>query len=87
MYNINRDTYTCDFCGFEEGWEDSDDIHGTMWICENEPDCGHKHFCTKCFVDRFGSEAYGRMIRTSDHVLCPDCYAKHISSSDSLKNL
>lgn len=62
-------------CGFEEYWEESDDIHGTMWECE----CCDTHFCTKCFIDRFGSEAYGRMIQMSDRVLCPDCYAKSIS--------
>lgn len=28
MYHMEKDTYECDFCGFEQKWNDSDDVHG-----------------------------------------------------------
>lgn len=43
-YNNDRDTYSCDICGFESEWEVNDDVHGELWSCEK---CG-KIFCTKC---------------------------------------
>ena len=39
MYNIETDNYQCDFCGFEEKWDGTDEIHGDMFGCEK---CG-KH--------------------------------------------
>ena len=50
MYDIKTDNYQCDFCGFEEKWDDTDEIHGDMFGCE---ECG-KTFCAKCFKDKFG---------------------------------
>jgi len=67
-----RETNICHLCGFEAPWETSDDIHGPIWVCEY---CGEE-FCTKCFVDRYGRDAYDHMVKDSDMVLCPDCYEK-----------
>ena len=33
MYHEKTDTYSCDICGFEMGWEDHDDEHGDLWSC------------------------------------------------------
>lgn len=72
VYNNDRDTYSCDICGFESEWEVNDDVHGELWSCEK---CG-KIFCTKCFTDRFGSDEYLEMINNADQVHCPDCWEK-----------
>lgn len=32
-YNNDRDTYSCDICGFESKWEAKDDAHGELWSC------------------------------------------------------
>ena len=53
-YSIKNDSYTCDFCNFEMGWEQKDDVHGEMWGCEK---CGD-NFCSKCFIDRYGKNEY-----------------------------
>lgn len=66
MYNIDKNTYSCDVCGFEEAWDAHDDIHGDLWECE----CCGAHFCTACFVKEVGREAFDRMMRESDRVLC-----------------
>ena len=34
MYNIEADTYTCDFCGFEMEWDATAEKHGELWGCE-----------------------------------------------------
>lgn len=34
-YSIKNDSYTCDFCNFEMGWEQKDDVHGEMWGARN----------------------------------------------------
>ena len=70
MYNILRDTYTCDLCGFEMEWDASDLVHGEMWGCEK---CGDT-FCSKCFINRHGRKEYMEMMQGSDLVYCPDCY-------------
>lgn len=73
MYNTEKDTYTCDACGFEMTWDGSDDIHGEIWGCEECGDC----FCSKCFIDRYGREEYMRMMQDSDIIYCPICWEKH----------
>ena len=70
MYNMNRDTYTCDFCGIEMNWENTDDVHGDLWECEV---CGNT-FCSKCFIDREGYKAYMNMMQSWDKICCPVCY-------------
>lgn len=78
MYNTAEDTYSCDICGFEQKWDASDDIHGTMWGCEGCGDC----FCSKCFIDKFGHEEYMRMMQNSDLIYCPSCWEKHRKEID-----
>ena len=55
LYNMSRDTYTCDICGLEEKWDAHDDRRGDLWECDY---CG-KHFCTACFVGEAGIDAGG----------------------------
>lgn len=71
-YNMNKDAYSCDFCDFEMGWGSTNNVHGNMWECEV---CGH-HFCSKCFVDRFGQKDFDQMVREEDRLHCPDCWQK-----------
>ena len=73
MYNLSRDTYTCDFCNLEMRFDEHDDVHGDLWGCE---EC-EAIWCTKCFVDRFGRDAFDKMIRENDRIYCPTCYEKH----------
>lgn len=73
MYNMESDTYSCDICDFEMGWDDSDEIHGEMWGCEK---CGIS-FCTACFIKARGAEAYSRMMQDCNLVMCPECYSKY----------
>lgn len=72
-YKKETDTYTCDFCGFENGWEDYDEHHGELWGCEK---CG-KTFCTQCFMDKFGGKEYMNMMQNATEVHCPECWEKH----------
>lgn len=81
MDNYENEKYTCDFCGFSEGWEDSDDVHGTMWGCEV---CG-RPFCRKCFVDEFGFDQYMDMVNSGEYIRCPDCQAK--ANKDVVKKI
>lgn len=75
MYGTKRNTHICDLCGCELDWDGGDYIHGTMWGCER---CGID-FCSKCFIDRRGREAFEDMLQNGDKVLCPDCYRKEES--------
>ena len=34
MFDMSKDTYTCDFCGFEMQWDGHDEVHGEVWGCE-----------------------------------------------------
>ena len=80
MYLMSTDTYVCDICGFEGKFDTDNDIHGELWGCER---CGDT-FCSKCFIDRMGEEDYWKMMRGSDLIMCPICYAKekkNVSSS------
>lgn len=70
MYHVGKELYTCDFCGIALKWDETDDQNGDMWGCER---CGAE-FCTKCFVDRHGRQAFDMMLRDHDLVLCPDCW-------------
>lgn len=72
MYLLNRDAYVCDECSAEMKWDETDTTHGTMWECEK---CG-RNFCSKCFVDRCGEQAFTCMLKKSDIVLCHDCFTK-----------
>ena len=72
MYLMSTDTYVCDICGFEGKFDTDNDIHGELWGCER---CGDT-FCSKCFIDRMGEEDYWKMMRDSDLIMCPICYAK-----------
>lgn len=75
MYNAEKDTYVCDFCGFETSWESRDELHGEIWFCEKFK-C-EKCFCSKCFIDKFGKEVYFDMMQNSPIILCPDCYEEN----------
>lgn len=74
-YSMEKDTYTCDFCGMELKWNETDERRGTMWGCEK---C-EKHFCSACFQEMFGFPKYQAMMQNSPLVLCPNCYAKEES--------
>lgn len=71
-YNSKTDRYSCDTCGFENKWDDTDDENGELWGCEK---CGNT-FCSKCFIDRYGRQEYMDMMQNSSHVYCPDCLEK-----------
>lgn len=85
MYLMSTDTYVCDICGFEGKFDTDNDIHGELWGCER---CGDT-FCSKCFIDRMGEEDYWKMMRDSDLIMCPICYAKEKKnvSSNTRPNL
>ena len=34
MFDMSKDTYTCDFCEFEMQWDGHDEVHGEVWGCE-----------------------------------------------------
>lgn len=79
MYIMDTDLYECDFCGFQSKFDASDDDHGSMWECE---DCG-KHFCEKCFIDRWGRKAWDTMLHAgligsfeTSRIMCPSCYGE-----------
>lgn len=63
----------CNICGFMLPWDSRDDIHGTMWYCE---ECGEL-FCTKCFIDIHGIKRFATMMTFSDTIYCPECYDKY----------
>lgn len=77
MYNMNDDSYTCDFCDFTEGWDQTDDVHGDMWGCEV---CGAT-FCSKCLKDLVGEKEYYRLMQEEALIRCPDCVTKGIKTS------
>ena len=76
MFDMSKDTYTCDFCEFEMQWDGHDEVHGEVWGCEK---CGQV-FCSKCFIDRYGFASYMEMMQVFDLILCPDCYEKEKES-------
>lgn len=51
-------------------WDYSHETHGNMWGCEK---C-QTHFCSKCFIDRHGADAFRRMMQDCDKILCPSCW-------------
>jgi len=69
---MEKDTYTCDICGFEGKWDIHDDHRGYLWGCE---DC-LTHFCTACFVKALGQTEWHRMLGEMSEVYCPSCYGK-----------
>lgn len=81
MYSMARDIYSCDLCGFEETWDGSDDVHGSLWECE---ECG-AIFCEKCFTDRRGRKAWDTMLHAgligsfeTSKIMCPECYGEFL---------
>ena len=72
MYNIEKGNYTCDICGFEMKWDESDDIYREVWSCEV---CG-EIFCSKCFKDAHGDNKYYEMMRSGEYIRCPQCFEK-----------
>ena len=72
MYSMKTGHYTCDFCDFEMEWDGHDDIHGEMWGCEK---CGDT-FCSKCFINKHGHDAYVDMMQGADCIMCPTCFGK-----------
>ena len=64
--------YTCVICGFSEGWEETDDIHGDMWSCEV---CGDI-FCSKCLIDAIGTRKYWEMMQSGEYIICPECFRR-----------
>lgn len=77
MYLMDIDTYECDFCGTQIKWGEKEEEHGDMWGCER---C-ERHFCEKCFTDRYGRDRFQEMLQERNDVLCPDCYSKEIRTS------
>lgn len=71
-YHSEDNTYSCDFCGFQNGWDESDALHGELWGCEK---CG-RVFCSKCFADKHGHKQYMDMMQENNFILCPDCWEK-----------
>lgn len=83
-----KNIYTCNFCGFSEDWEETDEKHGEMWSCEV---CG-QNFCSKCFIDKFGRQKYYDMMQSGEYIRCPECFRgaeadvrKSIPKSQSLR--
>lgn len=74
MYNMNKDTYICDECGFEQKWDAHDDYRGDIWECEY---CD-EHFCTACFVKAAGRDAFDHMLRETDYVVCAKHYLEGV---------
>lgn len=74
LYNMSIDTYACDICGFEEKWDAHDDRRGDLWECDY---CG-KHFCTACFIEEVGRDAFEKMLGETDYVLCPEHYKEGV---------
>ena len=35
MFDMSKDTYTCDFCEFEMQWDGHDEVHGEVWAVKN----------------------------------------------------
>lgn len=83
MYSMKRDAYTCDLCGVEMKWDESDERNGEMWGCEK---CGVT-FCSKCFRDQKGMKAYMDMMQGFDLVLCPACYDKAVKEEREEANV
>lgn len=69
-YSMETDKYTCDFCGFENDWDSTDEEHGELWGCEV---CGDV-VCSKCLKKILGASKYNRMMLCSDLICCPNCY-------------
>lgn len=69
---LGSNLYSCDFCGFEMKWDETDDIHGEMWGCEK---CGNT-FCSQCFINQFGMEEYKDMMQDCDLIYCLECWQK-----------
>lgn len=69
---MSNEFYVCDFCGWESKWDLRDRIHGELWSCEMCGCC----FCSKCFMDRLGADAYWNMMQNGGYILCPDCEEK-----------
>ena len=72
-YNMQDNTYDCDFCGVTMKWDETDDHHGTMWQCNY---CG-KTFCSLCFKTALGSENYETMLQDYNEVICHECFPKY----------
>lgn len=68
-YNMDKDTYSCDFCGIDMKWDETHPENGDMWGCEV---CG-KTFCSKCLKDKVGVLNYYMILQGNNLVLCPDC--------------
>lgn len=66
------EVYECALCGFKGRWDISYDVHGDMWGCE---ECGIV-FCSKCFKDKFGTDAWMLMTNCCPIILCPECFEK-----------
>ena len=69
-YHMDTNTYECDWCGAEMGWNERNGDQGTMWECE----CCEKHFCSKCFIHSHGEIAYENMMQIDEKVYCPKCW-------------
>ena len=78
MYLMSVARYECDIYGFSEAWDAHDERNRDLWECES---C-MKHFCTKCFIDKFGRLAFEKMLTDSERVSCPECYVSTIEEGD-----
>ncbi len=82
-YLMKADLYECDFCGFQERWDAHDDYRGDIWECE----CCGIHFCTKCFTEKLGKEAFDKMLKETDYVICAGCYENRYLKNDDREDL
>lgn len=74
MYEV--DQYTCDLCSTVFPFINEKEQSGKISECEI---CG-RHFCNTCFEGRHGRNALTAMWRTSDKLICPDCFRQARSS-------
>ncbi len=78
MYLMNSDLYECDLCGFREKWDAHDAHRGDIWECDI---CG-THFCSNCFAQKFGMNAFSKMLSETDRVICPSCWSRYSTQEE-----
>ena len=69
-----KDMCICSVCNAEIDWEGSDLHKGHIWVCE---ECG-EYFCTDCFEQVHGCDAFDDMYHNGTTMICPDCYKKYL---------
>ena len=64
----------CNNCGIVIDWEGSDDVHGSIWCCE---ECGELA-CEKCIVDKVGYDRFRAMLVGDEKIKCSKCLNKEM---------